>query len=106
MASETQIDNKIKFLDCTINISNKKFNFNIYRKPTQTNIIIPNYSNHLFSLKVFISILYDIDSNVCVPQNKFNYENKFNINCDVGIKKQFLCKKYKTKWKKNYLILW
>jgi len=85
---ETQIDNKINFLDLTIHISNNKFNFNIYRKPTQTDTIIPNDSNHPFSQKFayFNSILYRLER---VPLNKSNYNNEFNIICDIGIKNNF-----------------
>lgn len=39
---KTQINNKVNFLDHTINIIKNKFNFNIYRKPTQTDSIITN----------------------------------------------------------------
>src|ERR1700678_1894108 len=60
---ETQIDNKINFLDLTIHISNNKFNFNIYRKPTQTNTIIPNDSK-IFS-KIFIFQFYFIQTRTC-----------------------------------------
>ena len=60
---ETQIDNKINFLDLTIHISNNKFNFNIHSKPTQTCTIIPNDSIHQFSQKIsyFNSILYRLE---------------------------------------------
>lgn len=39
---KTQINNKVNFLDLTINIIKNKFNFNIYRKPTLTDSIITN----------------------------------------------------------------
>lgn len=48
----TQINNKIKLLDFTINETNNKFNFNTYWKPTQTVVIISNGSKHPFSQKV------------------------------------------------------
>jgi hypothetical protein len=108
---ETQIDNKINFLDLTINISNNKFNFNIYRKPTQTDTIIRNDSNHPFSQKYayFNSILYRLER---VPLNKYNYHNELNIICDIAIKNNFnintikkIHKKIKVKLKNpNYIL--
>jgi hypothetical protein len=43
---ETQIDNKLNYLDVTIENTNNTFTFNIYRKPTTTDLIIPNNSCH------------------------------------------------------------
>jgi len=44
---EKEIDNKINFLDVTIQKENKNLSFNIYRKPTTTDTIVPNDSYHL-----------------------------------------------------------
>jgi hypothetical protein len=35
-----------------INLNEKRFQFSIYRKPTQTDIIIPNSSCHLYEHKI------------------------------------------------------
>jgi hypothetical protein len=43
---ETQVDNKLNYLDITIEIINSRFSFNIYRKPTTTDLIISNESCH------------------------------------------------------------
>jgi hypothetical protein len=43
---ETAINNKLNYLDITIEITNKIFSFNIYRKPTTTDLITPNESCH------------------------------------------------------------
>src|ERR1700678_399265 len=61
---ETQIDNKINFLDLTTHISNNKFNFNIYREPTQTDRLFQMTLIIHFRKKFHISILFYIDSNV------------------------------------------
>jgi len=37
---EIQLNNKINFLDLTVSLINNKFEFNIYRKPRQTDFII------------------------------------------------------------------
>jgi len=42
---ETQLNNKIHFLDLTVSLNNNKFEFNVYTKPTQTDSIIP-YDSH------------------------------------------------------------
>jgi len=41
-----EVDNRINFPDITISSVNNKIPFNIYRKPTTTDIIIPNDSCH------------------------------------------------------------
>jgi hypothetical protein len=43
---ETENDNKINFLDITIHKERNGFSFNIFRKPTATDIIIPKGSCH------------------------------------------------------------
>jgi len=43
---ESEINNKINFLVVTIMKNHDKLTFNIYRKPTKTNSIIPNDSCH------------------------------------------------------------
>jgi hypothetical protein len=43
---EVQDDNNLNYLDITIINSNNTFTFDIFRKPTTTNIIIPNDSCH------------------------------------------------------------
>jgi len=40
---EFQLDNKINVLDLTLTLLQNKFSFNIYRKPTQTDAIIPRF---------------------------------------------------------------
>jgi hypothetical protein len=43
---EAETDNSITFLDITIQKESNKFSFNIYRKPTTTDTIIPRESCH------------------------------------------------------------
>jgi hypothetical protein len=43
---ETAVNNKLNYLDTTIEIVDNAFRFNIYRKPTTTDLIIPNESCH------------------------------------------------------------
>jgi hypothetical protein len=44
--SEKEQNNKINFLDITITKNHDGLSFEIYRKPTATDIIIPNGSCH------------------------------------------------------------
>jgi hypothetical protein len=41
-----QVDNQLNYLDITIENNNNIFTFNIYRKPTTTDLIIPHNSCH------------------------------------------------------------
>ena len=43
---EEEVNNSINFLDITTYKTNHKISFNIYRKPTATDVIIPNDSCH------------------------------------------------------------
>jgi hypothetical protein len=54
---ETQISNKLNYLDITIKIINNIFRFNIYRNPTTTDLIIPNEPCHPIEHK-FAAIRY------------------------------------------------
>jgi len=44
--TEEEKDNKINFLDITILKENEDFSFDIYRKPTTTDSVLPNDSSH------------------------------------------------------------
>ena len=44
---ETELNNKINFLDLTLTKINNKINYNIYRKPTITDHAIPVSYTHL-----------------------------------------------------------
>lgn len=61
---------QINFLELTIYVNNNKFDFEIFRKPTQTESIIHNQSQHHFPKKgafnsyihYLVSLLLTIDS--------------------------------------------
>ena len=76
---EIEKDNSINFLDLTIDHKNKnKFNFQIYRKPTYTDTIIPSTSNHPFSTKMaaFHSLINRI---INIPLDEHNFKKEVNI---------------------------
>jgi hypothetical protein len=49
---EREHNNSINFLDITVSKETNKFNINIFRKPTTTDTIIPNDSNHPIEQKM------------------------------------------------------
>jgi hypothetical protein len=49
---EKELHNSINFLDLLIHLREKEFEFTIYRKPTETDIIIPNDSCHPHKYKI------------------------------------------------------
>ena len=49
---EKEENNQINFLDITIKKGNQSLRYDIYRKPTSTNIIIPSESNHPIEHKI------------------------------------------------------
>jgi hypothetical protein len=50
--TEKEQHEKINYLDITIHQKNKKLEFSIQRKPSQTDIIIPNNSCHIYEHKL------------------------------------------------------
>jgi hypothetical protein len=66
---EQEVDNKLNFLDITIIKTADRISFDIYRKPTTTDVIIPNDSCHpqehkMAAIRYFLNRIntYDIDT--------------------------------------------
>ena len=66
---EQEVDNKLNFLDITIIKTADRISFDIYRKPTTTDVIIPNDSCHpqehkMTAIRYFLNRIntYDIDT--------------------------------------------
>jgi hypothetical protein len=76
------VENGINFLDITISKVDHKISFNVYRKPTATDIIIPNDSCHPPEQKL-AAIKYLINRLSTYPMNETNkrkeHENTINI---------------------------
>lgn len=70
---EKSRDDGLPFLDLIINIHNSKLNFNIFRKPTHTDNVIPFHSNHpiQYKLAAFNSF---IDRLIKVPLSKTDFD--------------------------------
>jgi hypothetical protein len=70
--------NEINYLDVTIRKNKNKHDFKIYRKPTQTDLLIPSKSNHPWQYKIagFRSM---INRMLSIPMTKHNFEEEKNI---------------------------
>jgi len=75
---EVGINSTLNFLDLTLSIVENKINFNIFRKPTFTDTVIDNTSNHPISHKhsAFHSMIHRL---VTTPLSDNNYANELNI---------------------------
>jgi len=73
--SEVEINNALNFLDITITNRNNKHNFSIYRKPTQSDMVIHKSSNHPRQQKMaaFRSMFYRLEK---VPMDRKDYEDE------------------------------
>jgi hypothetical protein len=74
---ETEHDNRINYLDLTINTSNNNHQFSIYRKPTQSSQTIHATSHHPISHKMaaFNSYIHRLNT---VPMNNDDYNKELN----------------------------
>ena len=75
---ETEQENSINFLDLTILKTSNRLEFSIYRKPTQTDCIIPASSQHPLSHKhaALHSMIHRL---IKTPLSPPNYNNELNI---------------------------
>jgi hypothetical protein len=101
---EVESQHKINFLDLTISHSSNKHEFSIFRKPTQTDNIIPNNSTHPWShkLSVFHSWLWRL---VKVPLNKKDFQEELatirNIAVANGYDVELIKRLLKVKLRNN-----
>lgn len=74
---EKEINQSLNFLDLTITRCSNKLNFNVYRKPTSTDTIIPANSCHPIQTKyaVFHSFINRL---LNLPLSKIDYINEIN----------------------------
>jgi hypothetical protein len=75
---EKETNNNINFLDITINRHNDKLNFDIYRKPTCTDLIIPRDSNHPIEHKLS-AIRFLHNRNSTYPTNPDSKQREHKI---------------------------
>ena len=75
---ETEITNKLNFLDLTITRHDSYLKYSIYRKPTATDIIIPNHSQHHPSIKM-AAFRYYLDRLQNIPMEQTDMEEEYNI---------------------------
>ena len=74
---QEEINNSINFLDVTISADENKISFNVYRKPTATDIIIPNYSFHPPEQKL-AAIRYMVNRLSTYPINETNKRKEYD----------------------------
>jgi len=74
---EKESDNSINFLDITVHMDTESFSFSIYRKPTTTDIIIPNDSCHPPEHK-HAAIRYMLNRMNNYQLNKSSKEQEYN----------------------------
>jgi len=109
---EVVVNNSINFLDITISIDKHKILFNVYRKSTATDIIIPNDSCHppeqkLAGIRYMVSHLSTYPINEIYKEKEYDtikqilYNNKYDVKILDRIKAHKEAKtKTKTKWAK------
>ena len=81
---ELESDNSINFLDLNITKNNNKLSFEIFHKPSQTDMVIHNSSAHPFSHKLaaFRSYIHGL---VNVPMSQENFQIELNIIKQIAI---------------------
>lgn len=103
---ELEHEHSLNFLDLTITITNQKHSFKIFRKPTQSDMIIPYNSNHIFKHKLaaFHSWIHRLFS---VPMSKLDFNLEVNtikkIAVNNGYNPNIINKLIKNKEIKNVI---
>jgi hypothetical protein len=105
---EEEKDKKLNFLDITISKEQNIFSVDIFRKPTTTDVIIPNDSYHPIERKLAaIRYFYKrMTTYILSPDNlqKENIKRQYilvNNNYDTSISKKASNKKNKTSKQQN-----
>lgn len=75
---ETEVDNKLNFLDLTLHKVDNKIEFSIYRKPTATDHTIDNSSYHPITHKMaaYNSLVHRL---LTIPLSPENYRNEVQL---------------------------
>ena len=81
---ETEVDNKLHFLDLTVTKYVNKFHYKIYRKPTTTDITIHADSHHPYSQKIadYNSFVHRL---VTIPLNQKDFQDELDIIRHIAI---------------------
>jgi hypothetical protein len=105
---EKGVNNKINFLDLTIDITESQHNFSIFRKPTYTDQVIPSDSCHPTAHKLasFNSLIHRL---ISIPLSKTNFQRELQTIKYIAIKNGYqestIDKLLKKKRKKQALNL-
>ena len=103
---EEEKDGSLNFLDLTITRNNSRLSYNIYRKPTTTDVIIPSNSQHSYTTKM-AAFRYYIDRALNVPLTDENHRQELckikKIAINNGYKPEDIDYLHKKLKKKNTL---
>ena len=109
-STEKESDNNINFLDITVHRNTENLSFSIYRKPTTTDIIIPNDSYHQpehkhAAIRYMLNRMNNYQLNKSSKEQEYNtikqimYNNKYdpsilNTNKNIRRKKEKVTQKW------------
>lgn len=84
-------ENNINFLDLNINIENNVHSFNIFRKPTYSDAVIPAYSNHPINHKhaSFHSMIHRL---ISIPLSPTDFHNELNTIKQIAVNNMYSTK--------------
>jgi hypothetical protein len=85
---EHSVNNKIPFLDLEITLSNAKITYNIYRKPTTTDISVPFHSNHPMSHK-FANFHFLLHRLISIPLSNVDFLEELNTIRFIAMQNDF-----------------
>ena len=88
---EEESNNKLNYLDLTIKKNETNFEYAIYRKPSQTDLVIPNTSNHppQHKMAVFNSMIYRM---LRIPLNNTERNKERKIIQQIAVKNGYKIK--------------
>ena len=98
---EKEKNNTINFLDLTISkdFTNKQLRFNIYRKPTTTDIVIPNRSYTNISHK-HASFRFLLNRAISIPQNSEDFKTEIQKIITIAKNNGYSCKELQNIYNK------
>ncbi|KAK4884497.1 hypothetical protein RN001_000768 [Aquatica leii] len=85
---EKSVNNTLPFLDLYISINNNSFTYDIYRKPTTTDHVIPFDSNHPMSHKM-AAFRFFFNRLFTTPLNQNNYNKELDTVFFIALKNNF-----------------
>ncbi|XP_031346256.1 uncharacterized protein LOC116173113 [Photinus pyralis] len=85
---EIEQNNKLNFLDLTLHKDNNHIHYNIYRKPTTTDIVIPHNSYHSPQIKRS-AFNFLFNRLISTPLNKIHYNEEYNTILQIALNNKY-----------------